>query len=161
MPPDLSEWFAGIDTAPPPPPENRRDPSMAVFVGEPVSADPLLLDWCEDGREAVAGLVADASGRLTLRCRACRQLQAGSCPVKGGQPDADTAAYCRGFAPRAGLRVGRCWLWRVALADGRLIWWSSTPPASQVEALQVMRRDYGELVQSVLPLPGWQAIPGD
>lgn len=155
----LDDWFGSI-----PPDDNRHaDETVAVFVGEAdqpapdqPEPDPLLLGWCEAGQEAVAGLLPARYG-TPARCRACRLLQADRCPQ--GVPDAGMAAYCRDFVVREGVRVGRCWLWQVVLQGGRLVFYSSLPPSSQAEALQAMRRQYGEAVQAVLPLPGYAALP--
>ncbi len=162
----LADWFAGIDKQPPAPvlPARHAD-NVAVFagaagVGVPAAADPLALPYCVDSGQELHGAVQDAGGLLPLRCRGCRQLGQGRCEVLAVVPELDSAALCRRFVPRAGIKVGRCWLYRVTLEGGRLVWWSSTPSTGHAEAVRCVRLLYGDAVKEVMPLPGWVAMPG-
>lgn len=162
----LADWFAGIDSPPPVPalPARHAD-NVAVFVGAagvggPAAADPLALPYCVDSGQELHGAVQDAGGLLPLRCRGCRQLGQGRCEVLAVVPEHDSAALCRRFVPRAGVKVGRCWLYRVTLEGGRLVWWSSTPSTGHAEAVRCVRLLYGDAVKEVMPLPGWVAMPG-
>mgnify|MGYP000844062875 CR=1 FL=1 len=163
---NLAQWFAGIESQPPSPdtspPASRHPEPVAVFAGAPAiaQADPLALPWCGDYPQEMQGGQRDAAGRLPMPCLGCTSLQQGRCTVLAGVPGHEEAARCRRFTPLPGVRVGRCWLWRVQLGAGRLVWWGCLPPAPQAAALAWARSQYGEAVQGVYPVPGALSVPG-
>lgn len=155
---DLADWFAGIDSLPLAAPDRPADAAVAVLPA--TGPDLLALAWCDDSMVEMRGVGGDPSGTLPLLCRGCKGLAQGRCTVLATVPDSGSAALCRRFAPRVGVRVGRCWLWRVQLEGERLVWWCSTPPLGQAEAIRRVRQLYGEAVRSVWPVPGMEEIPG-
>jgi hypothetical protein len=166
---DLAGWFAGLEpSASEVEPAHQHSRQQAAFCCPPEVAsdvpDPLALPWCTDARAELSGPLhppATVGGPLPLLCRACRALKSGQCRATGinATPDAELAARCRNFQPRAGVTFGRVWLWRVELTAGRLLWWTCLPEVGQRQAIERVRADYGHEVLSVMPLPGFTTFP--
>lgn len=148
MPPDLAEWFAEL-----PPDTPTESPSNDII------ADPLVLPWCQEEGPELAGANLHPSLDLPLLCQGCTSLQKNKCQQIARVPTYEQAARCHAFQPRLGVTVGRCWLWRLTLRDGRLVWWSHLPPADQTTALRLTLQRYGMALVAIQPLPGWQEIP--
>ena len=155
---DAAEWFAGIWDQPPAIVVKAPEASDLVAGGPDVSvSDPLMLPWCVDGHAGMAGPALGESG-APLLCRGCADLVRLQCARLGQFPAVEDAALCNDFRPRAGVTVGRCWLWRIGLEGGRLVWWMALPEASQCRAVQWARQAHGDLVTCVRPVPGAKKI---
>ncbi len=157
---DAAEWFAGIWDQPPAIVVTAHEASdLAAGCPDVSVSDPLLLSWCVNGHAEMAGPALKECG-APLLCRGCADLVRLQCARLSQPPKAEDAALCNDFRPRAGVTVGRCWLWRIGLEDGRRVWWMALPEAAQRNAVQWARQTHGELVTCVRPVPGVAAIPG-
>lgn len=168
---DLVTWLDGLFDAPAtsPAPEHqqgRPDAALPVSAAPVGPADALALPWCTNEGAAVSGPLhapgSGSAGPVPLLCRACRWLLSGRCGHDASAvavPGDAMAARCHHFQPVGGVTIGRVWLWRVSLADGRLVWCSHLPEANQSEAIAAARAAYGSDVQAVAPLPGFDAFP--
>ncbi|WP_156877007.1 hypothetical protein [Paludibacterium yongneupense] len=159
---DLADWFGGISSPPamndPPPPTALTRAVGISEGGNPVAlSDPLTLAWCADQEGEISGIESASSGPLL--CRGCTSLGEGRCDRLGATPVFEDAAYCARFRPRAGVVVGRCWLWRIELPGNKLVWFMTLPTADQSMAIRWARQHYGDAVQSVYPVPGASALP--
>ncbi|AXK40684.1 hypothetical protein [Crenobacter cavernae] len=167
----LDSWFAGLDSgpaAPDPAPTPDRRPavasSLASVRGEGESHGPGSLD---DGAEVSGELAAPIGPHgepLPLRCRACARLVSGRCLAGGwggGDPVPTSihAGRCTAYALRAGVGVGRVWWWRVTLAGGTSAWLMGCPPLAEVDALAAVRSSWGEAVERVDAMPGFDRLP--
>lgn len=166
MPPDdLESWFAALPAeafqAAVSHTESHQHAASTHLVK--ATPDPLALEWCNESAQEVQGLAdADVDKAQPMPCTACQLASTTRCPVVqslGIKPDADTAAYCPSFLPHAGVTVGCCWLWRVSLDDGRLVWYMATPAASQRSVIEWARPRFGRQLVSILPVPGAMAAP--
>ncbi|UGA39488.1 hypothetical protein JOS77_08370 [Chromobacterium haemolyticum] len=152
MPPDLAEWFAEL---PPDTPSGDTDSPS----DDDTTADPLALPWCQmDGPELSGAALYPGQG-LPLLCQGCTALTKGKCQHLTAAPTYGQAAHCYAFQPLPGVFVGCCWLWRLTLLNGQLIWWSHLPPINQTTMLWQARQRYGATLIGVHPLPGWKTIP--
>ena len=155
---DAAEWFAGIWDQPQTMVVTAPRASDPVASGPDVSvSDPLLLSWCVDGHAEMAGPALSESS-APLLCRGCVDLVRLQCARLDQPPKAEDAALCNDFRPRTGVTVGRCWLWRIGLEGGRLVWWMALPEAAQRNAVQWARQAHGDLVTYVMPVPGAKKI---
>lgn len=165
MPHDLASWFAELEPPAGQPDttteQGRREAAFCCPTPAPASApDALVLPWCGDGQDELAGPLHPGSEGLPLLCRGCRELVQGCCRPRGEAVPTDASAgRCGDFQPSDGVTVGRCWLWRVTLAGGRLVWFMSLPPVSQTDALRWAQQHHGEHVQGVHPVPGAVELP--
>ncbi|WP_139166843.1 hypothetical protein [Chromobacterium sphagni] len=121
--------------------------------------DPLALPWCRDDGPELAGADLHPDERLPLLCRGCAALREGQCRQLATIPTHEQTARCDAFQPLPGVTMGHCWLWRLTLKDGRLVWWSNLPPANQATVLRRARLRYGVALATVRPQPGWQELP--
>lgn len=148
MPPDLAEWFAELSPDTP-----TESPSNDI------TADPLVLPWCQEDGPELAGITLHPYQGLPLLCQGCTALAKGKCQQLATAPTYEQAARCYAFQPRPGISVGRCWLWRLTLWDRRLVWWSHLPPANQTTILHLARQRYGAALIAIQPLSGWKELP--
>lgn len=166
---DLVTWLDGLFDTPAASPEpecqqGRHDAALPVSDATAGPVDALALPWCSDDGPEVSGPlhapVSGPDGPVPLLCRACRWLVSGRCARSPDvMPGDAVAARCHDVQPLDGVTIGRVWLWRVELSTGRRIWTSHTPEASQAKAIAAARASYGSDVQSVAPLPGFDAFP--
>lgn len=151
MQPDLDEWFAKLpsDT----PSGDTESPSDGTTAG------PLALPWCQEDGPELAGAAKHPDQGLPLLCRGCAALTKGKCQQLAAAPTYRQAAHCYSFQPLPGVSVGCCWLWRLTLRSGRLVWWGHLPPANQTTILHLARQRYGAALIAIQPLPGWKELP--
>ncbi|MTD33245.1 hypothetical protein [Paludibacterium denitrificans] len=154
-----AKWFEGIESQPSPVcPESRHADTVAVCAdGQAGVPDSLALPYCGDDVQELVGGMTEPS--VPMRCRGCLSLQRGHCEELAREPSHDEAARCCCFAPLPGVRVGRCWLHRIEIQGGRLVWLCLLPTASQSRAIGWARRTYGEAVLAVVPIPGAVSLP--